>query len=455
MPHASSPQSLLPCCAWLLSACGFQLRGQASLPFDSLYVVGPAACSPSQIARAVRAGSQTRITDNPKDAQVTLEILAEQRERAILSLSSGGRVREITLTYRVTYRLYDQKKKRIHARRARSCCGAICRIPIPTSSPKSRKKPCFIATCRTTPCSSWCAACRPRASIRSSTEALRLTRSAMPGFTRPSTDLRMRISTEQLPQHLKRALAPLYTVFGDEPLLALEATDRIRARARSERLQRARSAHCRTAFRLVATAGSAGSRNRCSPRAASSNCASRAASPATRAARRCRISAAGCPRDTITLICLPRNRLARAERRHGSERSTPPASWSKRSRSSATALPAWLAGRLKTQEQHADDADAGIHRRQSRRQPACGLSGSAEARAAVPAGRTVVRAGQGGGARRRALRRVRPGRDRALGRRAAAGAHARRPARRRRRAAARAVGDHRGNPRARPGAGRT
>jgi DNA polymerase III subunit delta len=44
----------------------------------------------------------------------------------------------------------------------------------------------------------------------------------------------MRISTEQLPLHLKRALAPLYVVYGDEPLLALEAADRIRARAHEE-----------------------------------------------------------------------------------------------------------------------------------------------------------------------------------------------------------------------------
>lgn len=44
----------------------------------------------------------------------------------------------------------------------------------------------------------------------------------------------MRISTEQLQQHLARELKPLYTVFGDETLLALEACDRIRARARAE-----------------------------------------------------------------------------------------------------------------------------------------------------------------------------------------------------------------------------
>jgi DNA polymerase-3 subunit delta len=44
----------------------------------------------------------------------------------------------------------------------------------------------------------------------------------------------MRLSTEQLAGHLKRELQPLYTVFGTEPLLALEASDRIRAKARAE-----------------------------------------------------------------------------------------------------------------------------------------------------------------------------------------------------------------------------
>ena len=44
----------------------------------------------------------------------------------------------------------------------------------------------------------------------------------------------MRITTEQLPQHLARELKALYTVYGDETLLALEASDRVRARARAE-----------------------------------------------------------------------------------------------------------------------------------------------------------------------------------------------------------------------------
>jgi len=44
----------------------------------------------------------------------------------------------------------------------------------------------------------------------------------------------MRLPSEQLASHLARDLKPLYTVFGNEPLLALEASDRIRARARAD-----------------------------------------------------------------------------------------------------------------------------------------------------------------------------------------------------------------------------
>jgi LPS-assembly lipoprotein len=92
----------------LIAGCGFHLRGQAKLPFDSIYISGSQVFA-SQMARALHAGSQTRVTDNPKDAQVTLQILGENRERIILSLSGAGRVREITLRYQVFYRLTDTK----------------------------------------------------------------------------------------------------------------------------------------------------------------------------------------------------------------------------------------------------------------------------------------------------------------------------------------------------------
>lgn len=42
----------------------------------------------------------------------------------------------------------------------------------------------------------------------------------------------MRIKLEQLPRHLQKQTAPLYTLFGNEPLLILEAADLIRTHAR-------------------------------------------------------------------------------------------------------------------------------------------------------------------------------------------------------------------------------
>ena len=108
IPHPSS--LILLSAALLLASCGFHLRGQASLPFESIYVSGSPVFA-NQLKRAVRAGSQTRVTDNPKDAEVTLQILSELRERVILSLSAAGRVREITLRYRLSYRLTDSKGK--------------------------------------------------------------------------------------------------------------------------------------------------------------------------------------------------------------------------------------------------------------------------------------------------------------------------------------------------------
>jgi DNA polymerase-3 subunit delta len=44
----------------------------------------------------------------------------------------------------------------------------------------------------------------------------------------------MRIDSGQLPQHLARGLKPLYTIVGDEMLLALEAADKLRAAAMAQ-----------------------------------------------------------------------------------------------------------------------------------------------------------------------------------------------------------------------------
>ncbi|HZE92907.1 MAG TPA: DNA polymerase III subunit delta, partial [Rhizobacter sp.] len=43
----------------------------------------------------------------------------------------------------------------------------------------------------------------------------------------------MQLRADQLASHLSKGLRPLYTVYGDEPLLAQEVADAIRAAARA------------------------------------------------------------------------------------------------------------------------------------------------------------------------------------------------------------------------------
>ena len=107
--HRASLSLLLA--ALLLSACGFHLRGSATLPFNTLYVDAPLSSHfATQLRRVIGSGSDTRITNNPAEADATLQVLSELREQEILSLSPGGRVRELQLRYRVQYQVFDKNK---------------------------------------------------------------------------------------------------------------------------------------------------------------------------------------------------------------------------------------------------------------------------------------------------------------------------------------------------------
>jgi LPS-assembly lipoprotein len=98
----------------LLTACGFQLRGTASLPYETLHVAAPKASAFAiELRRALKAGTNTRLVDEAKEAQATLQLISELREKIILSLSGGGRVREYQLRYRMAYRLVDKDNKEL------------------------------------------------------------------------------------------------------------------------------------------------------------------------------------------------------------------------------------------------------------------------------------------------------------------------------------------------------
>jgi len=91
-----------------LAGCGFQLRGQASLPFDTLYMPG-ASPLVVELKRNVVAGTHSKLVNSEKDAKAILGFTNEVREKVVLSFNTSGLVREYQLRYRVGFRLYDAK----------------------------------------------------------------------------------------------------------------------------------------------------------------------------------------------------------------------------------------------------------------------------------------------------------------------------------------------------------
>ena len=95
--------------AMSLSCCGFHLRGQAEIPYKTLFIeTGGYSSYANDLERAIRSGSNTKVVHNREEADAVLKIVGESQEKRIISLSSAGRVREFELRYRVVYRLTDR-----------------------------------------------------------------------------------------------------------------------------------------------------------------------------------------------------------------------------------------------------------------------------------------------------------------------------------------------------------
>jgi LPS-assembly lipoprotein len=98
--------------AALLAGCGFQLRGQASLPFETFYIPGGTPLA-TELRRNVTASSKTRLVDSPEKAQAVLAFTDEQRDKTILTFTSAGKVQEYRLRYRVGFRVTDSKAAQV------------------------------------------------------------------------------------------------------------------------------------------------------------------------------------------------------------------------------------------------------------------------------------------------------------------------------------------------------
>lgn len=110
-----APRRKATCLLWALVAlaltgCGFHLRGQQDLPFESIYVnTSPNSPLGAQLNRQIRSGTKTHTVTLAAQADAVLDILGESRNKQILTLDAQGRAVEYTLIYALRFRLHDGK----------------------------------------------------------------------------------------------------------------------------------------------------------------------------------------------------------------------------------------------------------------------------------------------------------------------------------------------------------
>jgi LPS-assembly lipoprotein len=93
--------------ACVISACGFQLRGDVQVS-KSLLPLHIAAQGPVELRDEIQSllrSSGIALTDNAALAAATLSIQNAQRSRRVLSVDARGRAREYEISYVVSYRI--------------------------------------------------------------------------------------------------------------------------------------------------------------------------------------------------------------------------------------------------------------------------------------------------------------------------------------------------------------
>lgn len=88
----------------MITSCGFHLRGMTEISFKSISLEGKELSFTKNLKKTLASNKVSIIlpTENP---ELRIELLSEEREKRILSLSGQGLVREFEIFYRVRYRI--------------------------------------------------------------------------------------------------------------------------------------------------------------------------------------------------------------------------------------------------------------------------------------------------------------------------------------------------------------
>jgi LPS-assembly lipoprotein len=102
--------------AVLLAGCGFQLRQAPKFAFDTIQVGSGNSSLLNELRRTISSSGAVRVVapgTPPEQAQVVLDLLAEQREKVVVGLNASGQVREFQLRTRIRFRLRSSGGKEL------------------------------------------------------------------------------------------------------------------------------------------------------------------------------------------------------------------------------------------------------------------------------------------------------------------------------------------------------
>ena len=88
----------------IISSCGFHMRGMTEISFKTISLEGKELRFTKNLKKVLNS-NKVAIVSSTENPELRVELLSEESEKRILSLSGQGLVREFEIFYRVRYRV--------------------------------------------------------------------------------------------------------------------------------------------------------------------------------------------------------------------------------------------------------------------------------------------------------------------------------------------------------------
>ena len=88
----------------MITSCGFHLRGMTEISFKTISLEGKELSLTKNLKKILNT-NKVAIVSSTENPELRVELLSEESEKRILSLSGQGLVREFEIFYRVRYRI--------------------------------------------------------------------------------------------------------------------------------------------------------------------------------------------------------------------------------------------------------------------------------------------------------------------------------------------------------------